>query len=105
MKTAAKNDWHVKPDELEKLTPVDATKKLVKYHLTDIIPQAQHISIRLKAANTPERSKLYARYLHDEYLEEHARGNIHGAYEEVWGEIDKAVKNKKEALKKANVWS
>ena len=120
-KTAAKNEWYVKPDELEKLTPVDATKKLAKYHLTDIIrlaheksargSNAQHISIRLKATNTPERSKLYARYLHDEYLEERANVEtleggeaiIQGAYEEVRGEIDKAVKNKKEAFEKAQM--
>ena len=120
-KTAAKKEWNVDADQLEKLSPVDSSKKLLKYHLSDVIRVAherrhyseQHISIRIKQKGNVTNAQQYARYLHDAFLE--ARTNvikavddedeseaiINAAYEEVRKKTSMAVKSKKEAVKTA----
>jgi hypothetical protein len=76
-KTAAKKEWHVKPDEIVgRLKPFDPTKKYPKYYLADVIGVAHskgtyeshnsvHISLELKSS--PDRRKFYARYLLDTF--------------------------------------
>ena len=120
-KTAAKKEWNVDANQLEKLSPVDSSKKLLKYHLSDVIRVAherrhyseQHISIRIKQKGNVTNAQQYARYLHDAFLE--ARTNvikavddddeseaiINAAYEEVRKKTTVAVKSKKEAVKTA----
>ncbi|KAL7540466.1 hypothetical protein ACHAXR_010163 [Thalassiosira sp. AJA248-18] len=120
-KTAAKNEWYVKPDELDSLSPVDPSKKLNKYHLADVIRLAhgkrttgfgrgdQHISIRVKAF--PARQRLYARYLHDIFEGERSKATAlalddndaiaQAAYDAVRGKISRAVKSKSDEVRRA----
>ena len=113
-KTAAKNEWYVKPNEVENLTPVDSSKNQPKYHLKDVIRLADnkssynsgsggHISKRVKGV--PSREKLYARYLHDKFHDQcEAVGDdsiVQAAYDEVRGKIASAVKVKTAAVKTA----
>lgn len=110
-KTAIKNEWRLQPYEIEKLTPVDATKKLLKYNVAEVIDVAHkkgspgngdHISTRVK--NT-DNEKLYARYLHDKFNAQCEAvgddGVVQSAYDEVRGKIEKAVKSKADAVKDA----
>ena len=111
-KTAAKSEWGVKPDEIERLTPIDDTKKAKKYHLADVIEVAHnksahnsingtHVSVRVKS--NPASEKLYARYLHDKFNAQcTACGDddiVQSAYDNVRGDIQRAVKEAQKALK------
>ncbi len=113
-KAAAKSEWGVKPDEIEKLTPIDDTKKAKKYHLVDVIAVAHnksahnsingtHVSVRVKS--TPALEKLYARYLHDKFNAQcTAVGDddiVQSAYDDVRKCIERAVKSKEDAVKEA----
>lgn len=70
-KTAAKKEWRVKPDEIVgHLKPVDPTKKHPKYYLADVIGVAHNKGIstfRAELISSPDRCKLYARYLVDTF--------------------------------------
>ena len=123
-KTAAKNDWRVGASELETLSPVDPSKKLLKYHLADVIRLAnnkqvghpsEHLRIRIKQKKRDLQQQLYARYLHDTFLvarsnlidtlddEDESEAIINAAYEEVRKKTNVALKSKKEAVKMAQV--
>lgn len=113
-KTASKNEWYVRPEELECITPVDPSKAQKKYHLVDVIRVAHeksahqsingtHISTRVKAF--PARQKLYARYLHHIYetnrVEVDDEKIVEMACHVVRGKIAKAVNVKAAAAKEA----
>lgn len=70
-KTAAKKEWRVKPDEIVgHLKPVDPTKKHPKYYLADVIGVAHkkgESTLSTELESSPDRLKLYARYLVDTF--------------------------------------
>jgi len=113
-KTAARTEWFVKPEELKDLPPVDPSKKHAKYRLADVIGVADgrrserscrvdQLDFRIK--DSPDRLRLYARYLHDK-LAERSRAidddnAVQAAYDEIRGDIAKTVKEKAAAVKRA----
>ena len=113
-KTAAKTEWYLKPDEIEKLPSIQVGK-MVKYKLSDVIAaqhnkteyhsgRAGHISVRVKGS---DREKLYARFLHDEWTAQCNAVNddevVEQVYSKVRGEIEKLVNAKKDALEQAQL--
>ena len=70
-KTAAKKEWRVKPEEIVgQLKPVDPTKVHPKYYLADVIGVAHNKGVSTFSAeleSSPDRRKLYARYLVDKF--------------------------------------
>ena len=70
--TAAEKEWRVKSHEIVgHLKPVDPTKTRLKYYLSDVIGVAHNkgaSSFSAKLESSPDRRKLYARYLVDTFL-------------------------------------
>ena len=69
--TAAEKEWRVKSHEIVgHLKPVDPTKTRLKYYLSDVIGVAHSkgvSSFSVKLESSPDRRKLYARYLVDTF--------------------------------------
>lgn len=111
-KTAAKKDWGMKQDELDYLTPIKVGK-MNKFRLSDVIALAAtktnyngtHINVHLK--DSPERRKLYARYLHDQFQvkcrTQEDDDIVKKAYDKVKSEIVKGVDAKKVSFQKAQM--
>mmetsp|Transcript_25473 Transcript_25473/g.28491 ORF Transcript_25473/g.28491 Transcript_25473/m.28491 type:complete len:331 (+) Transcript_25473:28-1020(+) len=73
-KTNAKKDWWT---DVDGLSPIDSSKKMKKYHLSDVIGKAIAVDSRshgsrgknlaFKIQTNPEKQRLFARYLLDQF--------------------------------------